>query len=138
MPSASGENQNEFAVGFLRRLAGGRYGEGTRNPAEFLASSIFPAKYAGHLSSCRKRLRSTSRPRLALYEVLPLCLRPDGRITVADWVGKASFHLRQVVDCLAAELNRSGKLGMDETTVLVLDPSRGRTKTGYMWTMLRD
>ena len=115
------------------RCAGGAY-----NPAESLASSICAAKYAGRLSSCRKRLRSNSRPRLALHEVLPLDLRPDGTITVADWVGNAAFHLRPVVDCLAAELKRSGKLGMDETTVRVLDPSRGRTKTGYMWTMVRD
>ena len=27
---------------------------------------------------------------------------------------------------------------MDETTVRVLDPGRGKTKTGYMWTMVRD
>ena len=60
------------------------------------------------------------------------------RSTLADWVGKASFHLRPVVDCLAAELKRSGKLGMDETTVRVLEPGRGRTRTGYMWTMVRD
>ncbi len=60
------------------------------------------------------------------------------RATLADWVGKASFHLRPVVDCLAAELKTSGKLGVDETTIRVLDPGRGRTKTGYMWTMVRD
>ncbi len=27
---------------------------------------------------------------------------------------------------------------VDETTVRVLDPGRGKTKTGYMWTMARD
>ena len=47
---------------------------------------------------------------------------------------RASFHLRPVVDCLARALKTSAKLGMDETTVRVLDPGRGRTKTGYMWT----
>ena len=35
------------------------------------------------LSSCRKRLRSNSRPRLALHEVLPLDLGHDGTTTVA-------------------------------------------------------
>jgi len=30
-------------------------------------------------------------------------------------VGKASFHLDPVVGCLAADLERSGKLGMNET-----------------------
>ena len=32
----------------------------------------------------------------------------------------------------------SNHLGLDETTVRVLDPGRGKTKTGYMWTMARD
>ena len=53
-------------------------------------------------------------------------------------MGKASFHLRPVVDCLAADLKRSGKLGVDETPVPVLDPGRGKAKKGYMWTMVRD
>ena len=38
----------------------------------------------GRLSSCRMRLRSTSGPRLALHEVLPLDLESEGTITVAD------------------------------------------------------
>ena len=60
------------------------------------------------------------------------------RSTLADWVGKASFHLRPVYECLKAELKTSNNLGLDETTVRVLDPGRGKTKTGYMWTMARD
>ncbi|MDE0456877.1 MAG: transposase, partial [Chromatiales bacterium] len=60
------------------------------------------------------------------------------RSTLADWVGKASFHLRPVYECLKAELKPSNHLGLDETTVRVLDPGRGKTKTGYMWTMARD
>ena len=60
------------------------------------------------------------------------------RSTLAEWVGKASFHLGPVFDCLKAELKTSSTLGLDETTVRVLDPGRGKTKTGYMWTMARD
>ena len=60
------------------------------------------------------------------------------RSTLADWVGKASFHLRPVFECLKAQLKTSNHLGLDETTVRVLDPGRGKTKTGYMWTMARD
>ena len=41
-------------------------------------------------------------------------------------------------DCLKGELKTSSNLGLDETTVRVLDPGRGKTKTGYMWTMARD
>lgn len=60
------------------------------------------------------------------------------RSTLAGWVDKVALRLRQVVDCLAGELKGSDKLGMDETTVRVLGPGRGRTRTGYMWTTARD
>ena len=60
------------------------------------------------------------------------------RSTLAGWVGKTAFHLRALVECLAAELKTSHNLGVDETPVRVLDPGRGKTKTGYMWTMARD
>ena len=60
------------------------------------------------------------------------------RSTLADWVGKAAFHLGPVYDRLKAALKTSNTLGLDKTTVRVLDPGRGKIKTGYMWTMLRD
>jgi hypothetical protein len=60
------------------------------------------------------------------------------RSTLADWVGKAAFHLTPVVDRLAEELKRSTKLFMDETTAPVLAPGRGQTKTGYLWALARD
>ncbi|NVK16511.1 MAG: IS66 family transposase [Rhodobacteraceae bacterium] len=60
------------------------------------------------------------------------------RSTLADWVGTAAFHLGPVVDRLAEHLKGSGKLFMDETTAPVLDPGRGRTKTGYLWALARD
>ena len=60
------------------------------------------------------------------------------RAVLADWVGKAAFHLKSVVDRLAEHLKRSGKLFMDETTAPVLDPGRGVTKTGYLWALARD
>ena len=36
------------------------------------------------------------------------------------------------------ELLRSGRLFVDETRAPVLDPGRGRTKTGYFWALARD
>jgi transposase len=39
---------------------------------------------------------------------------------------------------MTAVLKQSGKLFMDETTAPVLDPGRGRTKTGYLWALVRD
>ena len=95
-------------------------------PTEGLLAHVLVSKYADHLPLYRQS-QILARSGIDLH-----------RSTLADWVGKASFHLRPVVDCLAAELKRSGKLGMDETTVRVLEPGRGRTRTGYMWTMVRD
>jgi transposase len=60
------------------------------------------------------------------------------RSTLAGWVGKAAFHLGPVVDRLAEHLKRSTKQFMDETTAPVLDPGRGKTKTGYLWALARD
>ena len=60
------------------------------------------------------------------------------RSTLAGWVGKTAFHLRPLTQCLAAELKTSHNLGVDETPIRVLDPGRGKTKTGYLWTMARD
>ena len=47
----------------------------------------------GRPSSCRKRLRSNSRPGLALHEVLLLDVGPDGTITVVDkLLGHTNFE----------------------------------------------
>ena len=95
-------------------------------PTEALLAHVIVSKYADHLP---------------LYRQGQIFARQGieiNRATLADWVGKASFHLRPLVDCLAADLKASGKLGMDETPVPVLDPGRGKTKQGYMWTMVRD
>ena len=95
-------------------------------PSEGALAHVLVSKYADHLPLYRQS-QMLARSGLDLH-----------RSTLAGWVGKASFHLQPVVDCLAAELKRSEKLFMDETTVPVLDPGRGRTKTGYLWTMARD
>ena len=60
------------------------------------------------------------------------------RSTLAGWVGRASFHLQPVADRLARHLKTSSKLFMDETRAPVLDPGRGRTKTGWLWALARD
>jgi len=60
------------------------------------------------------------------------------RSTLAAWVGRAAFELMPVYDALLANLKRSGKLFMDETTAPVLDPGRRKTKTGYFWALARD
>lgn len=60
------------------------------------------------------------------------------RSTLAGWIGQAAFHLRLVVDHLLKELKGADKLFMDETRCPVLDPGKGKTKTGYLWAIARD
>ena len=60
------------------------------------------------------------------------------RSTLADWVGRAAFLLRPIYDRLLETLRRSAKLFADETTAPVLDPGRGRTKTGQLFAYARD
>ena len=95
-------------------------------PTEGMLAHVLVSKFADHLPLYRQS-QIYARSGVDLH-----------RSTLADWVGKASFHLRPVFECLKAELKTSNNLGLDETTVRVLDPGRGKTKTGYMWTMARD
>ena len=56
----------------------------------------------------------------------------------ACWVGTAARELRPVHARLAAILKASPRLFVDETRAPVLDPGRGRTKTGWLWALARD
>jgi transposase len=55
------------------------------------------------------------------------------------WPGRTCrFHLRPVHERILANLKSSTKLFADEKTASVLDPGRGRTKTGQLWAYARD
>jgi len=47
-------------------------------------------------------------------------------------MGKVAFHLGPIVERIAEHLKSSGKLFADETTVPVLNPGAGKTKTGFL------
>ncbi len=95
-------------------------------PTEGAIAHVLISKYADHCPLYRQA---------QIYARSGLDL---DRSTLAGWVGKAAFHLRPVTDRLAAHLKRSSKLFMDETRAPVLDPGRGRTKTGWLWALARD
>jgi transposase len=95
-------------------------------PTEATLAHVLVSKYADHLPLYRQS-QILARAGLDLH-----------RAVLADWVGKAAFHFKPVVDRLAEHLKRSTKLFMDETTAPVLDPGRGTTKTGYLWALARD
>src|SRR6056297_1287977 len=95
-------------------------------PTEGAIAHVLVGKYADHLPLYRQS-RILARSGVEIH-----------RSTLADWVGTAAFHLGPIVDRLADHLKTSTKLFMDETTAPVLDPGRGRTKTGYLWALARD
>jgi transposase len=60
------------------------------------------------------------------------------RSTLAGWVGGACWWLEPLHKRLAAHVFASEKLFADDTPIPVLDPGRGRTKTGRLWVYARD
>ena len=95
-------------------------------PTEALIAQVLVAKYADHLP---------------LYRQAQIYARQGielDRSTLADWVGRAAWYLRPLRDHILERLRRSERLFADETTAPVLDPGRGRTKTGQLWTYACD
>jgi transposase len=95
-------------------------------PTETTVAHVIVSKYADHLPLYRQA---------QIYERQGIRL---DRSTLADWVGRAAFHLRPIHDRILAYLRSSTKLFADETRAPVLDPGRGRTKTGQLWAYARD
>jgi transposase len=95
-------------------------------PTDTTVAQVLVSKYADHLPLYRQA-QIFARQGLTL-----------DRSTLADWVGRAAFLLRPVHERLLLRLKQSPKLFADETTAPVLDPGRGRTKTGQLWAYARD
>jgi len=59
------------------------------------------------------------------------------RSTLADWVGQSAGLLRPLVDAVGRHVMAGSSIHTDDTPIPVLDPGRGRTKTGRLWTYVR-
>jgi transposase len=112
-------------VGIIQAPAPARLVEGGL-PTEALVADVVVSKYAWHLPLYRQA-------QMIATEGIEI-----DRSTLAHWVGFAAFELRPVYERLIAILKRSTKLFADETRCPVLDPGRGKTKTGYLWAIARD
>jgi len=55
------------------------------------------------------------------------------RSTLSVWVGRACWWLTPLYELVLGTVLSSDKLFADETTLPVLDPGRGKTKTGRLW-----
>lgn len=60
------------------------------------------------------------------------------RSTLADWVAGSTALLRPLVDAIRRHVLAANKLHVDDTPVPVLAPGNGKTKTGRLWTYVRD
>jgi transposase len=60
------------------------------------------------------------------------------RSTLADWVGGTSALLAPLVEELRRHVTSANKLHADDTPVPVLASGNGKTKTGRLWTYVRD
>jgi len=60
------------------------------------------------------------------------------RALLADWVGASSALLDPLVDALRRHVLAGAKVHADDTPIPVLSPGNGKTKTGRLWTYVRD
>jgi transposase len=94
--------------------------------SEAVLAQVLVAKYSDHLP---------------LYRQAQIFARHGidlDRSTLANWVGRACWWLRPLAELLLGTVLSSPKIFADDTPVPVLDPGRGRTKTGRLWSYARD
>ncbi len=91
-----------------------------------LLAHVLVSKYADHLPLYRQS---------EIYSREGVDLE---RSTLAGWVGATSELLTPLVDAVREHVMAATKLHADDTPVPVLAPGNGRTKTGRLWTYVRD
>jgi transposase len=95
-------------------------------PTEALVAHVLVSKYAWHLPLYRQA-------QILLSQGIEI-----DRSVLAFWVGYAAAELMPLWQRMREILLGSPRLFVDETRAPVLDPGRGRTKTGYFWSIARD
>lgn len=91
-----------------------------------LLAHVLVAKYCDHLPLYRQS---------AIYAREGVELE---RSTLADWVGQCNALLRPLAQALRKHVLSATKLHADDTPVPVLSPGEGQTRTGRLWTYVRD
>jgi transposase len=91
-----------------------------------LLAHVLVSKYADHLPLYRQS---------EIYAREGVDLE---RSTLADWVGATTALLDPLVEVLRRYVFDCHKLHADDTPIPVLAPGTGKTKTGRLWTYVRD
>jgi transposase len=95
-------------------------------PGPDLLGHVLVSKYADHLPLYRQS-------EMFAREGIDL-----DRSTLAGWVGAASELLAPLVDEIRKHVMAASKIHADDTPVPVLAPGNGKTRTGRLWTYVRD
>jgi transposase len=94
--------------------------------APSLLAHVIVSKYADHLPLFRQS------------EIYARQGVEISRSTMAGWVGAASDLLGPLVDAIGKHVFAGRKLHADDTPMPVLAPGNGKTRTGRLWTYVRD
>jgi transposase len=94
--------------------------------APSLLAHVIVSKYADHLPLFRQS------------EIYARQGVEISRSTMAGWVGAASDLLGPLVEAIGRHVFAGRKLHADDTPLPVLAPGNGKTKTGRLWTYVRD
>ena len=95
-------------------------------PGPGLLAHVLVSKYCDHLP---------------LYRQSEIYARGNveiDRSTMADWVGRMAFLLEPLAAAVAKHVRAGETIHADDTPVPVLEPGRGKTKTGRLWVAVRD
>ncbi len=90
-------------------------------PTEALVAHVLVSKFADSLPLYRQ-VQMLERQGIKL-----------DRSTLANWVGRACWWLTPLYELMLGTVLAAPKVFADDTTLPVLDPGRGRTKTGRLW-----
>jgi transposase len=95
-------------------------------PGPGLLAHVLVSKYADHLPLHRQS-RIFERDGIDL-----------GRSTLADWVGRVTALLEPLADAIGQHVRAGEAIFADDTTLKMLAPGTGRTKTARVWVYARD
>ena len=95
-------------------------------PTPSLLAHVLMSKFADHLPLYRQSV---------IFRRSGLQIE---RATMAGWVASSAALANPLVDALGRYVLQPGKVHTDDTPVPVLDPGRGKTKTGRLWSYVRD
>lgn len=95
-------------------------------PGPHLLAHVLVGKFCDHLPLYRQS---------AIYARAGVEL---DRSTLADWIGQSAHLLTPLVEALRRYVLAADKVHADDTPMPVLAPGEGRTKTGRLWTYVRD